>query len=154
MYLKTAAICSLLIVANVSNARDLKVQVQMQDYEGESSYSVLYLVNPSGRYEQTLWVSGTEEQYYEEGLGRWWKYLSRKPQDLDGYTGATTPVGDRFLVKTKVDESVFDNGYKLRVETSVEDLANYSADVEVELTTENVDLKTVGTGWVQYIRFR
>jgi hypothetical protein len=152
--LKTAITLIALSLCSFSQARQLTVQVQIKNYEGESSYSALYLVNPSGRYEQTLWVSGTEEKYYEEGLGRWWKYLSRKPQPIDGVTGASTAAGDRYLVKVEVPDTVFSEGYSLRVETSVEDQENHSVDIEVPISPDTENQKLPGQGWVSFLRYR
>ncbi|WP_196158272.1 DUF2271 domain-containing protein [Reinekea sp. G2M2-21] len=150
-HLLTAALCCCMTTLA---AKPLTVQVQIKSYNGEASYSTLYLVNPSGRYEQTLWVSGEEEKYYEEGLSRWWKYLTRKPQALDGITGASTSAGDRYVVRTDIPESFLDAGYALRVETSVEDQASHQIDIEVPLNMELSNSKIPGTGWVSFIRFR
>ena len=144
---------AILLSVNVY-ANNLLVQVQLKTYEGEKSYSALYLVNPSGRYEKTLWLSGENSSWQEEGMPRWWKYQSRKPQALDGYTGATVGGGDRYLVNASLDATLLDQGYKLRVETSVEHQESYSNDVEIELTTDNIRKKVKGTGWVRYIRFK
>ena len=43
-------------------------------------------------------------------------------------------------------------GYKIRVETAVEDDEYYKNDVEFELTTENIKNKIKGSGFIRYIR--
>jgi len=152
---RAVMICALLVInSSLAFAKAVTVQVQMKTYDGEKSYSALYLVNPNGRYEKTLWVSGDEAKWYEEGLSRWWKYLSRKPQGLDALTGATVGSGDRYLVVTELDDKYLDRGYVLRVESSVEDQENFSADAEIELSSNNQRVKAKGNGWVRYLRFK
>lgn len=142
------------LISTTTNANDLLIQVKFKNYEGDKAYSALYLVNPSGRYEQTLWVSGDDPEWQEEGLLRWWKYLSRKPQNIDGITGASIGSGDRYKVTASLDPDLIDQGYKLRVETSIENLPSHTNDVEIELTTENIGKKVKGTGWINYIRYK
>lgn len=142
-----------LVSASSALAKDAVVLVQMDGYEGDEAYFSLYLVDPSGRYEKTLWVSGDEVRWYPD-LNRWFRYLSRNPQELDAITGASTGGGDRAIVHLQIDEAVIDAGYSLRVETSVEDRENYFEDVQVELTTEGQRARTEGTGYVRYIRYK
>jgi len=135
-------------------AEKLLVQVQLKNYDGEKAYSVLYLVNPKGRYEKTLWVYGDETEYQEEGLSRWWKYQTRKPQNIDAITGASINSGDRYRVTTSLDKALIDKGYKLRVETAVEDKTNETIDTEIALTKANSGKKIKGNGWINYIRYK
>lgn len=134
-------------------AAQVRVLVQLNNYEGEKAYFSLYLVSPDARYEQTLWVSGDEEKYFPD-LPRWWKYLSRKPQPLDAITGASTAGGDRSILKLEIADELIDAGYRLRVETAVEDLENYDSDVEVDLSRSNAGEKIPGTGYVRFISFK
>lgn len=127
--------------------------VQLNKYEGENAYFSLYLVNPEGRYERTLWVSGEEERWYQD-QPRWWKYLGRNPQDLDAITGASTAPGDRNVIRIELEDEVLDAGYKVRLDTSVEDDGNFPEDVEVELTSDKQGDKVPGTGYARYLRFK
>lgn len=139
--------------ANSAYAAEATVLVQMNNYEGDEAYFALYLVNPEGRYEQTLWVSGDEERWYPD-LNRWFRYLSRNPQELDAITGASTGGNDRAIIHLEIDDALIDAGYALRVETSVEDRENYFEDVEVGITTDGQRARTQGTGYVRYIRYK
>lgn len=154
---KTATITSVsafaLLVAVPALAKDAVVLVQLNPYEGDEAYFSLYLVNPEGRYEKTLWVSGDDAEWYPD-LARWWRYLSRNPQELDVITGASTAGGDRQIIHLDIDESLIDAGYSLRVETSVEDQENHFEDAQVELTTDGQRARTPGMGYVRYIRYK
>ncbi|WP_315980930.1 DUF2271 domain-containing protein [Aliamphritea spongicola] len=57
-------------------------------------------------------------------------------------------------MRVDIDPSWVDAGYKLRVETSVENADNVQADAEIELTKANQRTKTPGTGYVRYIRYK
>lgn len=134
-------------------AAEAKIMVQMNNYEGEEAYFSLYLIDPDGRYDQTLWVSGDEEKYHPD-LPRWWKYLARKPQEIDAITGASTAAGDRSIITIEIADELIDAGYRLRVETAVENLSNYSEDVEVDLSAAAAGEKIPGTGYVRFIRYK
>ncbi|MCZ4272514.1 DUF2271 domain-containing protein [Maritalea porphyrae] len=140
-------------IAPRAEAKEATVLVQLNNYVGDEAYFALYLVNPEGRYERTLYVSGPEERWYPD-MPRWWKYLSRKPQDIDAITGASTAAGDRSIVKVEIADELFNAGYKLRVETAVEDLENHSADVEAELSADLIGKRVAGTGYVRELRVK
>lgn len=140
-------------IASRAEAKEATVLVQLNNYVGDEAYFALYLVNPEGRYEHTLYVSGPEERWYPD-MPRWWKYLSRKPQELDAITGASTAAGDRSIVKLEIADELFNAGYKLRVETAVEDLENHSVDVEAELSTDLLGKRIAGIGYVRELRVK
>lgn len=150
---RNLAFIACVAVATPSKAVEATVLVQLIDYGGESAYFSLYLVDENGRYEHTLWVSGDEEKYFAD-LPRWWKYLARKPQELDAITGASTKGGDRSVLHLEIEDKFIDSGYSLRVETAVEDQLNHPIDVEVALNAENIGAKTPGSGYVRHIRFK
>lgn len=134
-------------------AREATILVQLNEYKGEGAYFALYLVDPDGRYEKTLWVSGDEVKYFAD-MPRWWKYHVRKPQELDAITGASTKAGDRSVMRIEIDDAYIDSGYTLRVETAVEDQDNHPQDVEAKLASDEQGAKTPGTGYVRHIRYK
>lgn len=134
-------------------AEEATVLIQLNDYTGKSAYFSLYLVDAEGRYQRTLWVSGTDVRYHPD-MPRWWRYISRAPQDIHALTGASTAAGDRAVIKIDLEPGLIDSGYRLRVETAVEDQATYPDDAEVDLTQAAQGEKIAGTGYVRYIRFQ
>lgn len=108
---------------------------------------------PKADTKKTLWLSGNEEKYFPD-LPRWWKYQTRNPQELDGITGASTASGDRNIVKVEIEDEFIDAGYKLRIETAVEDQQHYPLDVEIDLSNENSKQKIAGTGYVRTVIFK
>lgn len=140
-------------LTSTAYAKPVDVMVQLTNYEGEKAYLVLYLVTPEGRYDRTLWVSGPDTKYHPD-LTRWWRYLSRQPQDIDVITGASTGNGDRLVVHLDLEDTVLNTGYAIRVETSVEDQATISEDAEVELVDANNGERVPGTGYVRFVRLK
>ena len=134
-------------------AKEAIVLVQLDEYPGPEAYFSLYLVNPEGKYENTLWVSGPEKIWWPDSK-RWFGYFSRTRENVDALTGASTPSGGRPVMRVDIDPKWVDAGYKLRVETSVENADNYQEDVELELTTAAQRIKVPGTGYVRYIRYK
>lgn len=146
---------SLLALANFApaHANEAIVLVQLNEYSGPEAYFHVYLVNPEGKFDRTLWVSGSDKIWWPDSK-RWFGYYSRAGEDVDAITGASTPSGARAVMRVEIDPTLVDAGYKLRVETSVENADNVQQDAEVDLTSQNQRVKTPGTGYVRYIRYK
>lgn len=142
-----------LALAAAAEAQEATILVQLNEYDGDEAYFALYLVNPEGKYDRTLWLSGPEKIWWPQ-TARWWGYFSRNPEEVDAITGASTPSAGRAVIRIPLDPAWIDAGYTLRVETSVDQQENYQTDAEVALTRENERVKTPGTGYVRYIRYK
>ncbi|MBL4812820.1 MAG: DUF2271 domain-containing protein [Rhodobacteraceae bacterium] len=141
------------MAASTAYGAETTILVQFNEYEGDEAYFALYLVDPDGRYQRTLWVSGDEERWYAD-MPRWWRYYSRNPQELDAVTGASTKAGDRTLVRVEIDDAMLDAGYSIRVETAVEDLENHALDIDHPLSSEQMGNRIPGTGYVRFLRYK
>ncbi len=144
---------SALALTSSAHADEAVVLVQLNEYNGPEAYFHLYLVNPEGKFDSTLWVSGPEKIWWPDSK-RWYGYFNRARENVDAITGASTAAGARSVMRVEIDPELVDAGYTLRVETSVENANNVQADVEVELTNGNQRVKTPGTGYVRYIRYK
>jgi hypothetical protein len=144
---------SLLILSLSAQAQNAVVLVQLNEYKGPEAYFHLYLVSPKGKFEKTLWVSGPDKIWWPDSK-RWFGYHSRARENIDAVTGASTAAGARTVMQVEIDKRYINAGYKLRVETSVENADNVQTDSEVELTYENQRKKTPGTGYVRYLRYK
>lgn len=127
--------------------------VQLNNYKGDEAYFSLYLVDPSGRFVRTLWVSGDEARWYPD-QPRWWKYVGRAQEDLLAVTGASTAPGDRTVIRIELEDEVLDGSYSIRLDTSVEDQSNFPLDVDISLTSAAHGDKIPGTGYVRYLRYK
>lgn len=132
--------------------KNYKCLIQLTSYEGEGAYVVVSLINPKGKYEKTLRVWGDDKEWQKE-LSSWWKFYEKKSVNIDGITGSTISGGGRSVSVIKIDPSKINNGYKIRFETAVENENYYFKDAEISLTTNNLQGKFSGKGFVRYIRF-
>ena len=128
-----------------------KCMIQMVNYTGEGAYVIISLINPKGDYEKTLFIQGDDDEWYHE-IDEWWKFFGAKKRNVDGITGETLAGGERTISVIEIENSKIDAGYKLRFETSVEDKAYHVKDIEMPLTTEALQAKAEGTGFIRYVR--
>ncbi|NVK65597.1 MAG: DUF2271 domain-containing protein [Flavobacteriales bacterium] len=149
----TAAMVALTILFSFTSTGEKKVKclIQMDNYTGEGAYIVVSLINPQGKYDQTLYVHGKDNEWYYE-LTDWWKFYGRNKTSLDGITGSTISGGERAMSVIKIDASKIGKGYKLRFESAVEAKNYYSPDIEFDLTTANLQKKYNGKGFIRYVR--
>ena len=129
-----------------------KCMIQMSNYMGEGAYVVISLINPKNAYEKTLYVLGSDKQWYKT-LKEWHAFQSKKPANISAITGASVTGGDRSTNVLEIDNAKINKGYKLRFESAVEDKEYYVKDLEIPLTTEALAKKSEGTGYIRYVRF-
>ena len=129
-----------------------KCMIQLTNYEGEGAYVVVSLLNAEGKYDETLYVQGDDNEWYRD-IEAWFDnlYGIRRP-NVDAITGATVSGGERALTVLKIPTAKIDAGYTLRFESAVEDQGYYKDDLEFELTSENLKSKLEGKGFIRYVR--
>jgi len=133
------------------DVKPVKCLIQLKNYKGEGAYIVVSLLNPSGKYEETLYVQGKEAKWYKD-VKEWWSFYGKKRSNVDAITGATVKGGERSVVVIKIPEEKIDKGYQLRFESAVEDQEYHKDDVLMELTTENLSGKLDGKGFIRYVK--
>lgn len=141
----------LIVGFTAADKKTVKCLIQMTNYEGEGAYMVVSLLNPEGEYEETLYVQGTDDEWYNE-ITEWWQFYSKKRSNIDGISGATVSGGERSVSVLQIPVDKIDKGYQLRFETSVEDKKYYKDDLQFELTSENLKSKKEGKGFIRYVR--
>lgn len=128
-----------------------KCMVQMNSYQGEAAYVVISLINPQGAYDKTLYVLGSDKQWYNT-VKEWHKYQTKTKAKLSAITGASVAGGDRAVFVMEVEDAKIGKGYKLRFESAVEEQKYHVADVEIPLTSEGLAERTTGSGYVRMVR--
>ena len=129
----------------------VKCMIQMVNYTGEGAYVIISLINPKGAYEETLFVQGKDPEWFNE-ITEWWKFYGKRRSNIDAISGETIAGGERTISIINVPKDKIDAGYKLRFETAVEDQEYYTEDTQFELTTESLNSKIEGKGWIRYVR--
>ena len=154
-FLKLAVITIIasLGVASAAQAQTTKYKcmIQMMNYTGENAYVVVSLMKPDGSYDKTLYVSGKDDEWYHDII-KWWGHQKKANDKLDGITGASIAGGQRSIALIKVPASKIDKGYKLRFESAVEGQTYHAKDIEIDMTTANVNQKIDGKGYIRYVR--
>lgn len=128
-----------------------KCLIQMKNYTGEGAYIAISLLDKKGNYEKTLYVHGDDEDWYYD-ITQWWNFYGKKRTEIDAITGATISGGERAITIIELEDSKIDTGYRIRFETAVEDKEYYTDDIEFELTTQNIQSKFDGVGFIRYVR--
>ncbi len=134
-----------LIVPGAAMAKDIAVTVDMKSYRGPGAYLAVYLVDGSGRYQQTLWVAGRKAKYYRHLKG-WARGISSAGGSIDGLTGASVGSGRSLTVRANVADALIDAGYHVVVDASVEDWGEKPRDAAVPLTN---GASASGSGFVR-----
>ncbi len=134
-----------------SPASSYKCMIQLTNYTGEGAYIVISLINPKGEYEKTLYVLGDDDEWYFD-ITEWWQFQGKVRADIDAITGATISGGERSISVIEIEDDKIDAGYKIRFETAVEDQEYFVDDVEFELTSESINGKFEGKGFIRYVR--
>lgn len=141
-------LCTALVAPAAAMAREVTIDTKLINYSGRSAYIAVYLSKPDGSYDKTLWVSGTKQRYLGELTG--WVTAMRNSGatslNLDGITGASIGAGQTLTVKADLADALIDAGYKIHVETAVENGGDFADDAVAPLsaTPQSVD----GTGYV------
>lgn len=131
--------------------KPVKCLIQLTNYTGEGAYVVVSLLNGDGAYEETLYVQGTDSEWYSE-ISEWWKFYGKRRPNIDAISGETVSGGERTVTVLNIPLDKIDKGYQLRFETSVEDQQYYKDDLQFPLTTENLASKIDGKGFIRYVR--
>lgn len=142
---------ALVSFTKLAESTKYKCMIQMTNYTGEGAYVVISLINPDGEYEQTLYVQGDDDEWYNT-VESWWSFYGKKRNNIDAITGATISGGGRTISVIDIEDSKINAGYSIRFETAVEDQEYYTKDVEFPLTTETIKTKKEGTGFIRYVR--
>ncbi len=128
-----------------------KCMIQMNSYEGLEAYVVISLIDPKGAYEKTLYVLGTDKQWYNT-LKEWYKFETKTKAKLSAITGASVAAGDRAVKTIEIEDTKLNKGYKLRFESAVEEQKYHVTDIEIPLTTEKLAERADGTGYIRFVK--
>ncbi|MGR3572535.1 DUF2271 domain-containing protein [Brevirhabdus sp.] len=132
MYLKSAALVAALVGAGPLSAKTLDVKVDMANFPGPPAYAAAYITDANDQYVATLYVAGRKGEYQAD-LRSWYRLIRRSGRGIDGTTGASVGRGGQFSTSVNVPDSMLNAGYKLHVETGVEDYGIVPDDVVVPL---------------------
>ena len=138
-----------LVAPAVAMARDVTIETSLVQYSGHAAYLAVYLTNPDGSYNSTLWVSGQKSKYYGDLRGWARAASSAGSLNLDGITGASVGGGQTLTVHANLADTLLDAGYQIHVDTAVENGGQYADDAVIALSS--TPATATGTGYVNTI---
>lgn len=136
---------------SIGSSSKYKCMIQMKNYTGEGAYVVISLLDANGKYVETLYVQGNDDEWYSD-ITEWWKFYGKRRPNIDAITGETISGGERKISVIEIPDDKIDTGYKIRFETAVEDQEYHVEDVQFELTSQTVKSKVEGNGFIRYVR--
>lgn len=138
-----------LIAPGVAMARDVTIQTSLVQYSGHAAYLAVYLTNPDGSYNSTLWIAGQKSRYLGDLRG-WARAVSAAGSlNLDGITGASVGGGETLTVHASLADTLLDAGYQIHVDSAVENGGQFADDAVIALTSAPGTAS--GTGYVNSV---
>ncbi len=145
--LSALALAALVSLPAIAEARPVKITAQMNSYGGNRAYLAIYLVDPSGHYDHTLYVAGGRSSYYRH-LGAWMR-ASRGRPNLSGITGASVGSGRTMQVTVDIADSLINAGYEVHVDAAAEGFRESPDDVVMPLATASSGKPARGRGYIR-----
>lgn len=152
---KTLALLALttaLTLPTLAAARPVTFKVDLNRYGGDGAYLVLYVRDPGGDYVGSLWMAGKKSKYYKH-LDAWHRATGGDRAQVDGITGASVGQGRTLEVTLDLKDALFDAGYTLHVDASVEDMRDSPNEVAIPLTSDGAGRATGGRRYVDTVRY-
>ncbi len=140
-------ISTALVAPQSAFARPVQVTAQLKGYPGPAAYIGVYLVKPDGSFHSSIAVAG-QKQKYQAHLRGWYRGVSRVGR-IDGITGASVGGGRTLKVTADIADALIDAGYKIQVDTAVEDVGEYRSEASVSLDVTKKTNSAPGRGFIK-----
>lgn len=138
-----------LVAPGIAIAADVTIKTSVVQYSGHAAYLAVYLANPDGSYNSTLWIAGQKSKYYGDLRGWARAASSGGSLQLDGITGASVGSGETLTVHANLADTLLDAGYTIHVDTAVENGGQYADDAVIALTS--TPATAAGRGYVNTV---
>jgi len=148
--LQAALALTTTLVPGAALATPVTFTTTMNGYSGNNAYLAFYVTDASGGYVGSLWMAGGKARYYSH-LSGWYAATGGNTAQVDGITGASVGSGRDLTITLDLQDTLFDAGYVLHVDSSVEDYADVPNDVQIPLTSDNLGKAIAGKYYVQSV---
>ncbi len=129
-------------------ARPVTLTTNMTQYGGDGAYLAIYVTDAQGAFMGSLWMAGGKSKYYEH-LSDWYRATGGDPAQIDGITGASVGAGRQLKITLDLADALFDAGYVLHIDSSVEDMRDSPSEVVVPLTTAGAGQPVAGRRYIR-----
>ena len=146
--LSALALTTALTMPGLALARPVTLTTTLNAYGGDGAYLALYVTDAQGAYMGSLWMAGGKAKYYEH-LSDWYRATAGNPAEIDGITGASVGAGQQLKITLDLADALFDAGYELHIDASVEEMRDSPSEVVVPLTTAGAGQPVPGRRYIR-----
>ena len=146
--LSALALTTALTVPALALAKPVTLTANMNQYGGDGAYLALYVTDANGTYMGSLWMAGGKSKYYEH-LSDWYRATGGNTAEINGITGASVGAGRQLKITLDLADALFDAGYELHIDASVEDMRDSPSEVVVPLTTTGAGQPVTGRRYIR-----
>ncbi len=146
--LSVLALTTALTVPAMAIAKPVTLTTNMNQYGGDGAYLALYVTDAQGTYIGSLWMAGGKSKYYTH-LSDWHRATAGNPAEINGITGASVGAGRQLKITLDLSDALFDVGYELHIDASVEDMRDSPSEVVVPLTTDGAGQPVSGRRYIR-----
>ncbi|MFG1360103.1 MULTISPECIES: DUF2271 domain-containing protein [Xanthobacter] len=148
LFLPAVAATAALVTPVLAEARQVTFETTLKAYGGNGAYVALYVTDAAGAYKGTLWMAGGKAKYYRH-LSDWQRASGGRAAEIDGITGASIGSGKTLKITLDLADAMIDAGYKVHVDTAVEDGTDNPSEVVAPLETAASGKAVPGKGYVK-----
>lgn len=134
----------------IGQANPLKIDVTIVQYQGPAVYLAIYLTDPSGAFQSTVWVAGDRTRYWRH-LRTW--FDASGGQGADGVTGASVGAGRTLTITPDISAAMIDAGYVLHIDAAAENIGESPNEIQVPLTTSGAGNPIAGNGFITQFQY-
>jgi hypothetical protein len=143
----TALTLPLLAAPSAAMAGQVTLNTTMRNYGGNGAFLAYYVTDAQGKYAGSLWMAGGKVRYYEH-LAGWYRATGGNTNEINGITGASVGSGRSLKITLDLADTLFDAGYKLHIDSAVEDMRDSPNEIVVPLTTAGSGQTAKGTRYI------
>ncbi len=151
--LKALVLTTAIVFPGAAMAKSVTLTTEMKNYRGPGAYLVMYVTDANGTYQGTLWMAGSKSKYYKH-LPGWFRATGGDLAQVSGITGASVGAGRSLQLSFDLSDALFDAGYNLHIDSSVEDGRDIANEIVVPLTSANAGNPVSGRRYVESFIFQ
>ena len=151
--LATLALSTAIVMPGALMAKPVTFSTTMKNYRGLEAYLAIYITNANDRYIGTLWISGRKTKYYSH-FTNWFRATGGVVANMSAITGASIGDGGSSEITLDLSDALFDAGYKLHVDVSVEDRRDAPSEIVIPLTSDNSGVGFTGRRYIRNFSFQ
>ena len=150
--LAALALSTAMTIPAIAQAKTVNLTTTLTSYGGQGAYLAIYVTDPSGAYAGSLWMAGGKSKYYKH-LTDWTRFTGGNAGEVSGITGASVGSGRSLELSMDLSDALFEAGYTLHIDASVEDMRDSPNEVAIPLTTAGAGTATKGRRYVSSFQY-